>query len=148
MILKPETQQNHLNQSEPYDYARYCGLNNCPTDKLPDISAKPTLYSVYFLCGALIFLCVLSIILTLIFVDNISLLEDISNAEKRKPTINICKMINQEFKNLFKLTKNVDFYLLLPIGIYAGFELTFMWAEFNRVSLIDCFFFKLIILKI
>ncbi len=51
-------------------------------------------------------------------------------------------MVKQEFNNLFKLMKTVDLYLLIPIAVYSGFELTFMWTEFNRVNIDRFSFFK------
>ena len=111
-------------QSDQYDYQKYCGFNNCPSDKLPAVSSKTSLLTVYILCIVLICLCILSILITIALVDNIG--------NKTKTRIN--KMIKEEILNIFNLTKSVDLYLLIPIAIYSGFELTFMWSEFNRVS--------------
>ena len=66
------------NNTEPYDYARYCGYNNCPNDRLPDISSKPSLFSVYLLCGSMISLCILAMVVTILLVDNI---KDLENGE-------------------------------------------------------------------
>jgi supervillin len=38
-----------------------------------------------------------------------------------------------EFTNLFQLSKQINIWLLLPIAMFLGFELTLMWFEFYRV---------------
>ncbi len=133
VILKPQFNQYSSKfsiKNESYDYARFCGFNNCPDTKLPDISSKSTPNSIYSFIGTMMFLCILSIFCTLMFVDNISLIVD--DEIERIPKKSVGKMLKQEFVNLFNLAKSVDFYLLIPVGIYAGFELTFIWTEFNR----------------
>ena len=142
VILKPEEHSlnsnqtflnSTLNDSKPFDYARYCGFNNCPSDKLPDVSSKSSLTSVYILCGILMLLCVAAILVTIIFVDNIKTIE---NENEKKVKTTLAKMLKQEFINILMLAKTLDFYLLIPLAIYAGYELTFMWSEFNRVILV------------
>ena len=133
VILKPQSKQygsTYSIKNESYDYARYCGFNNCPNTQLPDVSSKSTSNSIYALIGTMMFLCILSIFVTLIFVDDISLTIDDEIERIQKKSVG--QMLKHEFFNLFNLTKSVDFYLLIPIGIYAGFELTFIWVEFNR----------------
>ena len=41
-----------------------------------------------------------------------------------------------EFGNLYDLSKQINVWLLLPIAVYLGYELTLMWFEFYRASLI------------
>jgi hypothetical protein len=37
------------------------------------------------------------------------------------------------WENLFQLSKQINIWLLLPIAMFLGFELTLMWFEFYRV---------------
>lgn len=87
--------ETNKNLNTEYDYVKYCGFNNCPKDPLPVTSSKPGLQSVYLLCGALIFLCLLALLITICFVDNIS--DDDDNAEtgeNKKPKITLSLMSN------------------------------------------------------
>ena len=95
MILKPDDHHSThsfnqtlnftYNNSEPYNYAKYCGYNNCPFDKLPEISSKRSLFSIYLLRAAMMSLCVLSMIVTILFVDNISIIDDKIEKQKNIP---------------------------------------------------------------
>ncbi len=104
MILKPDdlttnsfnqTLNFTYNNSEPYNYARYCGYNNCPADKLSEISSKRSLSSIYLLRAAMMSLCVLSMIVTILFVDNISIVDDKMEKQNKIP-------IGKQF-NVFKI---------------------------------------------
>ena len=54
-----------------FDYANSCGLNNCPETKLPGSLSKMTRSSFILLYICLIALCVLSMVVTLLFMDNL-----------------------------------------------------------------------------
>ena len=69
-----------------FDYEQYCGLNNCPSHSLPPASNKPSVLSVYIFCGALIGLCILAIIITVVFVDNVELIQD-EKIKQKKPKL-------------------------------------------------------------
>ena len=65
-------------------------------------------------------------------------MDNISQTEEDKPSTKVTlKLIGKRFKaeiiSLLKLYANIDVWLLLPITFYTGFELTFIWFEFNRV---------------
>lgn len=120
--------------SESYDYARYCGFNNCPSDPLPPASSSPTQASVYTLLGLLVLVCLISMVITILFMDHIEMNEGSSdeNTESKRETT--AAKFKNELLNLFGLLRYLDIYLLFPLSIFTGFELTFMWNEFNRVS--------------
>jgi hypothetical protein len=59
-----------------FDYTRYCGANNCPADILPSSSTTPSRESVYILVGILVTICVIGIINTICFMDNIPMITD------------------------------------------------------------------------
>jgi hypothetical protein len=42
---------------------------------------------------------------------------------------------------MLKLFKCLDIYLLLPLSIFTGFELTYLWNEINKV----CHYLKIVI---
>ena len=138
VILKTQDTSNNFTLTTKneslylYDYVQNCGFSNCPDTILPESTSKSTQHSIYVFIGIMIFLCLVSVLVTLVFVDNVSVAIEDGIEEKHKNSVG--KMLKQEFANLFNLTKSIDFYLLIPIGIYAGFELTFMWSEFNRVK--------------
>ena len=146
VILKPDV--SYLNQTisknstnAPFNYTLYCGYNHCPknynnTGENLSNSGKTSQESIYILIGTLISFCLFSILITLIFVDNIKIIKKDNEVEKKTKN-SLKQMLKQEFLNLFILTKNVDFYLLIPLAIYAGYELTFMWAEFNQ-AFVSC----------
>ena len=65
-------------------------------------------------------------------------MDNISDTEEEKSNkTRTCSIIGKRFKteiiSLLKLYRNIDVWLLLPITVYNGFELTFIWFEFNRV---------------
>lgn len=42
----------------------------------------------------------------------------------------------EEFSSIKKLLGRLDVYLLFPMSVFTGFELTFIWTEFSRVILL------------
>ncbi|RMZ97376.1 hypothetical protein BpHYR1_017526, partial [Brachionus plicatilis] len=71
-----------LNSS--YDYSQSCGLNNCPLTPLPEATSNPTLSSVYVLCGVINGACFLSIIIALLFVDDLKYDENLNPIQRGK----------------------------------------------------------------
>ncbi len=135
VILKPDPSVNSTITSVR-NYS-LCGYYNCPDDEfLKNDNSKTSQESIYILIGTLIGFCLISILITLIFVDNVKIINNDGALEKKKRS-SISQMLKQEFLNIFILTKTVDFYLLIPLAVYAGYELTFMWAEFNR-AFVSC----------
>jgi hypothetical protein len=49
--------------------------------------------------------------------------------------INIGKRFINEFSNLAKLYSQFDVWLLFPLTFYYGFEMTYVWFEYTRVSI-------------
>ncbi len=66
-----------------FDYARYCGANNCPADILPVSSTTPSKQSIYLLVGVLIGICVIGLVNTICFMDDIEI-EAEEKKEKKK----------------------------------------------------------------
>lgn len=87
-ILQTEKNSTLNTTEEIFDYSMYCGANNCPQTPLPKSGSTTIESSVYWLCGSLDILIILSILITLFFMDDIK--ED-SNDEKIKPSLSIGK---------------------------------------------------------
>ena len=66
-----------------FDYTRYCGANNCPADILPSSSTTPSKESVYILVGLLVTICVIGINNTICFMDNIPMITDKKEDDKK-----------------------------------------------------------------
>jgi hypothetical protein len=140
-----------------YDYGAHCGVNNCPNTKLP-ISSSPTEDSIRLLCGVLVAICIVGIVNTIVFLDDLEMTPDESkdcrkSDEQTSKFSKICNSylktcpgsldfhflilagskFNDELKNMFELSKRLDIYLLLPMSIFTGFELTYLWNEINKV---------------
>jgi hypothetical protein len=43
-------------------------------------------------------------------------------------------MLKKELLDMMRLFREIDVYLLLPMSIFTGFELTLIWNEYNRVN--------------
>ncbi len=78
-ILK--TQDLNGTNSTAFDYQSMCGANNCPDFKLPVSSTDPSDSSVYWLLGSLIALCVVAILTTTFFMDNLKSITYTKNAD-------------------------------------------------------------------
>jgi hypothetical protein len=113
-----------------FDYANSCGINNCPSTLLPSSQAKPTDFSFYILYSVLVGLCILAFLIVLFFMDDLK--EKEKDQENKK--LNIRERFNNEFSNLIKLYSNLDVWCLLPVTFYTGFEMTYIWFEYSRVS--------------
>ena len=61
----------------------FCGVNNCP-DTLQPPQSIPTKESVYWLCGALDILIVCSLLVTILFLDDIKNADNDLNEEQSK----------------------------------------------------------------
>ena len=130
---KKELTNSTLNYNDDYNYKINCGANNCPQTQLNFKKSKPTQTSIYILFGSMILCCLLSIAVTFFFMDNISEAEQ-EKSNKKKTCSIIGKRFKTELISLLKLYRNIDVWLLLPITVYSGFELTYIWFEFNRVN--------------
>ena len=92
-ILKTE-EPNFLNNSyvnsslHVYDYENNCGINFCPTTELAASQSKPTTESFIVLYICLVGLCLLAILVTFFFVDDIA--EEEQHVEKQEK-LSICK---------------------------------------------------------
>lgn len=138
LILKPPESSsvnstlNTQNETFFFDYQVSCGTANCPGTKLPQSSSRPSDLSIYLLCASLMTISLASSIIAIFFIDEVN---DNSDKNAKKPP-SISQRFQNEFKNLAKLSK-LNLILLSPIGILIGFELTFLWTEFNR-AFISC----------
>ena len=124
----------NITSKNEYNYARYCGFNNCPADVLPPASSSPTQLSVYILLGLLVLLCFIGMAITAFFMDHIEIKEPNTDKKPEPKKENILTKFKVELQNLFSLLQYLDIYLLFPLSFFTGFELTFMWNEFNRVN--------------
>lgn len=70
-VVLVNQKQNDTLPDEIYDYANNCGAKNCPLTPLPFSQSNPTKSSVYTLYGILIGLIVLSLFITLGFMDSL-----------------------------------------------------------------------------
>lgn len=70
-------QLRELSVNSTFNYAENCGANNYPQTKLPEATSKPSVQSVYILCATLVASCLLAILVTFLFVDDIK--EDMSD---------------------------------------------------------------------
>ncbi len=64
--------------------------------------------------------------------DNIK--DDEEEVDQTKPKLNIGRKFLEEFSSLAKLGSQLDVWLLLPLSFYSGFEQTYFWFEFSRVT--------------
>ena len=94
-----------------FDYLSSCGVNNCPSTIIPNSQASPTIYSVYILYGVLLFLCLFSGLIVIIFMDDIKEFRSISK-------INICQRFGKEFLSLIKTYAKLETWLLFPLTFY------------------------------
>ena len=126
--------------STAYDYANNCGMGNCPQTQLLPSTSKPSLGSVYALCATLIASCLVAIVITALFVDDLRGGEENEEEDGRKmPTARqrmnqAVQSFKDEIGKLMTLFKTLDIWLLMPIAMYLGFELTLIWYEYSRVS--------------
>ena len=75
-----------LSVDQGFNYSHSCGANNCPKTILPEAASKPTINSIYALCGTLIGACLLAILITFIFVDDLKYDEDLNPIKRGKIT--------------------------------------------------------------
>lgn len=85
-----------LSPNSTYDYSQSCGVNNCPLTPLPEETSNPTLSSVYILCGTINAACLLSIIIALLFVDDVKYDENLNPVERGR--VDFKKISNYFFK--------------------------------------------------
>ena len=88
-------QLKELPMNSTYDYSENCGANNYPQTKLPEAASKPSIQSVYILCGTLVASSVVAIIITILFVDDIRDDDEDGKSSKRaKVTFSIISKFN------------------------------------------------------
>ena len=80
-------QLKDLEVDRGFNYSQSCGANNCPKTILPIGASKPTVASIYALCGTLNGACLLSIFITLLFVDDLKYDEDLNPIKRGNITI-------------------------------------------------------------
>ena len=135
-----------LDNRVEFDFANSCGKNNRPDTPLPKSKSTPTQASFFFFYALILAIGLSSILVTLLFMDNLE--EEESDAESQSKlekqtnetpiisvqpeSIPLRTRIKREFSHLFKLYSSLDVWLLFPLTLYATFELTFLWFEFNR----------------
>jgi hypothetical protein len=61
--------------------------------------------------------------------DGEALINAADAGEKRK----FMRTMSDEVRKLYDLLKTLDIWLLMPIAMYLGFELTLIWYEYSRV---------------
>jgi hypothetical protein len=71
-----------------FDYSISCGANNCPYTSLPESTSRPSLSSIYGLCGTLNGACLLAIIITAVFVDDLKYDENLKEVARGRITKN------------------------------------------------------------
>ncbi|CAF0779572.1 unnamed protein product [Brachionus calyciflorus] len=126
-------QLKDLSVNATFDYSKSCGANNCPLTTLPEAASKPSVSSVYALCGTINGACFLAIIIAFLFVDDLKYDENMNKIERGN--ISFQKLVQKfkaEFKSLFELSKQLKIWLLMPIAMFLGYELTYIWYEFHR----------------
>ena len=142
-VLK--TEQIEVNTTY-FNFEQTCGINNCQSDKLLISTSDPTKASIYTLLGILLLINIFGILTTVFFMDKISYKNNSTKSNQRIGEysqknilfyiyIMILKgaMFKSEVMSMIKLFENLDVYLLFPMSIFTGFELTFIWNEYNRV---------------
>lgn len=122
-----------------YDYSASCGSLNCPGTPLSESTSKPTLSSIYALFGTLAGATILSIIIVLLFVDNVKYNETNEKISRAKVSIELISnfikffslkdwfffntyliKIEKQFKfecvSLYELAKSVNIWLLVSLS--------------------------------
>lgn len=84
-----------IDDENDFDYAHSCGQYNCPQTKLPGSLAKPTKKSFAILYGSLLALCILSILTTFFFMDNIKDVDEQDEGDSNKKKISINSVGNK-----------------------------------------------------
>jgi hypothetical protein len=102
VIIKKENFENATTPL-PYDYANKCGFNNCPQTQLPAALSKPTLTSVYNLCYSMIGLLCVAILITALFLDDITDENENGTSERQ----NVTKKPRVSKYNVFILNLNL-----------------------------------------
>lgn len=64
-------QLKDLPLNSTFDYENNCGAKNYPQTKLPEAASKPSVTSIYVLCGVLNGSCLLAILISALFVDDV-----------------------------------------------------------------------------
>lgn len=90
-------------KEDSYDYKSLCGASNCPWYRLSTEKSKPSFTSVYILCGLLLCFCVIAILITILFVDNINL--NNSDYDESEPTSYLISSKTDNKKFFHKLGK-------------------------------------------
>lgn len=67
-------------------------------------------------------------------VDETAINDDDKKSIKTLPKINLGRRFLNEFSNLAKLYSQFDVWLLFPLTFYYGFEMTYVWFEYTRVT--------------
>ncbi len=93
-----------------FDYANSCGRNNCPSTQIPTSLSKPTRSSFIQLYISLIVLCVLSMIVTLLFMDNIKEEED--HEDEVESNYNELKSKNSTDLKEIRVKEKISFTLI------------------------------------
>jgi hypothetical protein len=81
-------QLKELQVNSTFDYAASCGVRNYPQTPLPDTATRPTRNSIFILFGTIVAACLLAILITLLFVDDVKddeLHEGYEKADGNKP---------------------------------------------------------------
>ncbi len=78
-----QTEELSLNGTA-YDYAGNCGSQNCRGTLLPESTSKPTINSIYILFGTVAGSTLLSIIITILFVDDLKYNENNEPMSRKK----------------------------------------------------------------
>jgi len=125
-----------------FNYTQYCGAKYCRENPLPKSASEPSRSAVYKLCGVMIAILACGLLTGILFVDNIQKKEPKTDALNRKKK-NCCTRLiisfKKQFSGLYKLFQNVDVYLLCPLTVYTGFEVTILWTEVYT-SFVNCVF--------
>lgn len=108
-------QTKEIYTNSTFDYAAYCGSQNCPRTKLPEATSKPTLNSIYALFGTLSASTLLSLFICLLFVDDLKFDENNKKMPRGKISLTLISMINffsvpiMNFSKLFSFLKKAYF---------------------------------------
>ncbi len=67
-----------MKTNSSFNYSKNCGIYNCPATKLLESASKPTVKSVYVLCGTLLISTFVSMMIAILFIDDLKYDENLN----------------------------------------------------------------------
>jgi hypothetical protein len=126
----PMTLYNLKNESAKFDFASSCGLNNCPATQLPPSYSKttPTSFAIFY--ALLVTIGTSSIVVTIIFIDNLSEDDCSGIKEKNENTIGEIEMKSEDLKS-----KRQEKLTLKLLSTTHFFNINIVISNFFKISL-------------